>query len=81
MFVSASPYADLIFQDAAQQLRVIEQENRYYDKYLGPDFMRARRIVDCYAKASITTLSLNLILIYFIFVCVRYQFFSNPTLL
>lgn len=49
MFSSAPPYADLIFSDATQQLMVIEPRERYYSTYLGKDFMRARRIVDCHA--------------------------------
>uniref|UniRef100_A0A8D8LTG3 Serotransferrin n=1 Tax=Cacopsylla melanoneura TaxID=428564 RepID=A0A8D8LTG3_9HEMI len=52
MFSSAAPYADLIFQDATRQLRVIKPELRWYSDYLGPDFMRARRIVDCHAGAA-----------------------------
>lgn len=52
MFSSAPPYADLIFSDATQQLKVIEKNKRYYSSYLGSDFMRARRIVDCHAGAS-----------------------------
>lgn len=52
MFYSFPPYSDLIFQDATQQLQVIKPEKRRYDLYLGPDFMRARRIVDCQAGAS-----------------------------
>ncbi|XP_065201905.1 transferrin 2-like [Planococcus citri] len=52
MFMSPSPYSDLIFQDATQQLRVIESTYRSYDKYLGSDFMRAKRIVDCRASGS-----------------------------
>ena len=52
MFYSPPPYSDLIFQDATQQLEVIPPEKREYSSYLGPDFMRARRIVDCNAGAS-----------------------------
>ncbi|XP_026479929.1 melanotransferrin-like [Ctenocephalides felis] len=52
MFYSTPPYSDLIFQDATQQLQVIKPEKRRYDLYLGQDFMRARRIVDCQAGAS-----------------------------
>ncbi|XP_030749871.1 melanotransferrin [Sitophilus oryzae] len=52
MFTSEPPYADLIFQDATTQLQIIEPSKRYYSAYLGPDFMRARRIVDCHAGAS-----------------------------
>ncbi|XP_054267842.1 melanotransferrin [Macrosteles quadrilineatus] len=49
MFYSPPPYADLIFQDAAQQLAVLKPEERWYSTYLGKDFMRARRLVDCHA--------------------------------
>ncbi|XP_053985939.1 melanotransferrin [Hylaeus volcanicus] len=52
MFYSQPPYSDLIFQDATQQLVVIPAEKREFSAYLGPDFMRARRIVDCNAGAS-----------------------------
>ncbi|XP_076761863.1 transferrin 2 [Xylocopa sonorina] len=52
MFYSQPPYSDLIFQDATQQLMVIPPEKREFSAYLGPDFMRARRIVDCKAGAS-----------------------------
>ncbi|KAI4498584.1 hypothetical protein M0802_006290 [Mischocyttarus mexicanus] len=52
MFYSIPPYSDLIFQDAAQQLVVIPPEKRQFSAYLGPDFMRARRIVDCNAGAA-----------------------------
>ncbi|CAK9823344.1 MELTF [Anthophora retusa] len=52
MFYSQPPYSDLIFQDATQQLIVIPPEKREFSAYLGPDFMRARRIVDCNAGAS-----------------------------
>ncbi|XP_045473444.1 melanotransferrin [Harmonia axyridis] len=52
MFSSEPPFADLIFQDATTQLKVIDPEKRYFSAYLGPDFMRARRIVDCHAGSS-----------------------------
>lgn len=52
MFYSQPPYSDLIFQDATQQLVIIPPEKREFSAYLGPDFMRARRIVDCNAGAS-----------------------------
>lgn len=52
MFSSTPPYTDLIFQDATQQLKVIPRSKRYYSDYLGTDFMRARRIVDCHAGAG-----------------------------
>ncbi|XP_058796185.1 transferrin 2 [Phymastichus coffea] len=49
MFYSQPPYSDLIFQDATQQLAIIPPEKREYSAYLGQDFMRARRTVDCTA--------------------------------
>ncbi|KAK0159654.1 hypothetical protein PV327_010748 [Microctonus hyperodae] len=52
MFSSEQPYSDLIFQDAAQQLIVIPTEERKYSRYLGRDFMRAQRIVNCNAGAA-----------------------------
>ncbi|XP_076293770.1 transferrin 2 [Lasioglossum baleicum] len=52
MFFSEPPYSDLIFQDATQQLTVVPREKREFSAYLGGDFMRARRIVDCNAGAS-----------------------------
>lgn len=58
MFYSLPPYSDLIFQDATQQLVVIPKEKRDYSAYLGPDFLRARRVVDCAAGAAAITYSL-----------------------
>nr|CAD7458026.1 unnamed protein product [Timema tahoe] len=58
MFYSPPPYSDLIFQDATQQLKVIEPNERYYGSYLGGDFLRARRVVDCHAGAGLPTLSI-----------------------
>ncbi|XP_043490312.1 melanotransferrin [Polistes fuscatus] len=52
MFYSIPPYSDLIFQDATQQLVIIPPEKRQFSAYLGRDFMRARRIVDCNAGAA-----------------------------
>ncbi|XP_014218149.1 melanotransferrin [Copidosoma floridanum] len=53
MFYSQPPYSDLIFQDATQQLAVIPPEKRNYIAYLGEDFLRARRIVDCTAGSAV----------------------------
>lgn len=63
MFMSPPPYSDLIFQDATQQLRVIDPAYRSYDRYLGSDFMRARRIVDCRASGSISLFSVKVIVL------------------
>lgn len=52
LFYSTPPYTDLIFQDAAQQLVVVPKEKREFSAYLGPDFMKAKRITDCTAGAS-----------------------------
>lgn len=67
MYYSPSPYSDLIFQDATQQLVVIPPEKREYSMYLGPDFMRARRIVDCNAGASAISYSLLATIIMIVF--------------
>lgn len=52
MYYSLPPFSDLIFQDATQQLQIVEPSERYYSNYLGPDFMRAQRIVQCNAGAA-----------------------------
>ncbi|XP_039275547.1 melanotransferrin [Nilaparvata lugens] len=57
MFYSPPPHSDLIFQDAAQQLQVIKPSERYYSTYLGKDFMRAKRVVDCHAGVQATSAS------------------------
>lgn len=62
MFSSSPPYADLIFQDATTQLQVIPEEKRWFSDYLGKDFMRAKRLVDCYAGSSQTIASVSLII-------------------
>jgi hypothetical protein len=56
MFYSPPPYSDLIFQDAAQQLQVIGSAYRSYGRYLGKDFLRARRVVDCHAGSAVLKL-------------------------
>jgi hypothetical protein len=61
MFYSAPPYSDLIFQDAAQQLKVIPQEQRNYRDYLGKTFLKARALVDCRASAGRTSLNISII--------------------
>lgn len=53
MFTSPEPYSDLIFQDATQQLVPIDSPLRHYSEWLGDNFMRARRIVDCRAAGSV----------------------------
>ncbi|KAI4460422.1 transferrin [Holotrichia oblita] len=58
LFYSTPPHTDLIFQDAATQLKVIEPKYREYSAYLGRDFMRAKRIVDCYSGTPIINPSL-----------------------
>jgi len=70
MYYSPPPYSDLIFQDATQKLLVIPPEKREYSAYLGQDFMRARRIVDCNAGASAISYSViaTIVMIIFTFV-------------
>ena len=52
MFYSQPPYSDLILQDATTQLKIIPEEKRWYSDYLGKNFMRAKRLVDCYAGSN-----------------------------
>lgn len=63
MFFSPPPHSDLIFQDAAQQLQVIDPAYRSYGRYLGKDFLRARRVVDCDAGAAVLTLSIVVVFV------------------
>uniref|UniRef100_A0A182N1U8 Transferrin-like domain-containing protein n=1 Tax=Anopheles dirus TaxID=7168 RepID=A0A182N1U8_9DIPT len=57
MFFSIPPYHDLIFSDATRGLRVVDSDKRWFDAYLGPNFMRARRITDCHAGANSLSIS------------------------
>ena len=52
MFYSQPPYADLIFQDATQQLVVLKPEERHYRSYLDQDFLKAYAIVECKSGAE-----------------------------
>lgn len=61
MYHSDEPYADLIFQDATQQLVPLELEEQHYHPYLGLEFLNARYEVDCTAKGSTVLLSSVLI--------------------
>ena len=53
MFMSEPPFADLIFQDATQQLVVIPPEQRDYTKYLDREFLKAYTTVECRSSGSI----------------------------
>uniref|UniRef100_A0A1Q3FHF5 Putative lactotransferrin n=1 Tax=Culex tarsalis TaxID=7177 RepID=A0A1Q3FHF5_CULTA len=52
LFYSNPPYHDLIFSDATRELRLVPGDRRWFDAYLGADFLRARRITDCHAGAK-----------------------------
>lgn len=52
LFTSEPPYNDVIFQDATQKLQIVPPSQRHYHKYLGPEFLRARQLVDCQAGAA-----------------------------
>lgn len=58
MFVSPIElgYNDLIFQDATTSLVPIPEAKRNFIKYLGSDFLRAIRNVDCASSAHQTQL-------------------------
>lgn len=62
MFVSPveSGFSDLIFQDATSSLVPIPESKRNYQQYLGLEFMRAIRNVDC--ASSSLTLNLSFVL-------------------
>lgn len=67
MFSSEYGFYDLIFQDSTRQLQTIPAKERRYDIYLGKDYMRARRITDCYAAASKSTVSSLLVIVALVF--------------
>ena len=52
LFTSDPPYNDVISQDATQKLQIVPPSQRHYQQYLGPEFLRARQLVDCKASAS-----------------------------
>merc|ERR1712156_1057133 len=52
MFYSEPPFADLIFQDAAQKIIVLPEEQRNYRSYLGREFEKAYEEVICSASPS-----------------------------
>ena len=52
MFYSNPPYADLIFQDATQQLIVLPEEQWDYTKYLDREFLKAYEVVECRSEAE-----------------------------
>ncbi|XP_055603385.1 melanotransferrin [Uranotaenia lowii] len=56
LFYSNPPYHDLIFSDATRELRLVPRDKRWFDAYLGQDFLRARRITDCHAGGSVLKL-------------------------
>merc|ERR1712241_372510 len=73
MFYSESPYADLIFQDATQQLIVLPEIERDYTRYLDREFLKAYEVVECrstgnklinVAKFNIVMVVISIILIF-----------------
>jgi len=59
MFFSEPPYADLIFQDATQQLIVLPEEERHYTTYLDKEFLKAYAVVEC--RSDSTSISISTI--------------------
>ncbi|XP_069187443.1 transferrin 2 isoform X2 [Procambarus clarkii] len=57
MYHSEEPYADLIFQDATQQLVPLPLEEQHYHPYLGMEFLNARYEVDCTANTDVLHVS------------------------
>jgi melanoma-associated antigen p97 len=63
MFFSEPPYADLIFQDATQQLIVLPEEERHYTTYLDKEFLKAYAVVECRSGSTSINTSFVLLLI------------------
>jgi len=68
LFTSDRPYNDVIFQDATQKLEIVPPSQRHYREYLGPEFLRARQLVDCRAGAAAlrSTVSIALTLVFIV---------------
>nr|CAH0103781.1 unnamed protein product [Daphnia galeata] len=73
LFTSDPPYNDVIFQDATQKLQIVPPSQRHYHKYLGPEFLRARQLVDCQAGATSlkSSIAAALTIVVFVFNHVR----------
>merc|ERR1711902_488885 len=52
MFYSQPPYADLIFQDATQQLKELPREKQHYRSYLDRVFLKAYSVVECRSEGT-----------------------------
>ncbi|RWS21220.1 transferrin-like protein [Leptotrombidium deliense] len=52
MFTSEDEVHDLIFQDATSQLKAIPEHRRNYEIYLGHEFLKSMKVVDCTAAAA-----------------------------
>ncbi|KAF2363139.1 Transferrin-like domain [Trinorchestia longiramus] len=63
MFNSKDRFADVIFQDATQQLLPLPRELQHYHEYLGPEFLNARYRVDCTAGSIRLTASATLLVL------------------
>merc|ERR1712241_1459597 len=65
MFYSDPPYADLIFQDATQQLIELPEMERHYTKYLDPEFLKAYEVVECRSAGNrvINFAKLNVVMV------------------
>merc|ERR1719367_4604 len=53
MFYSQPPYADLIFQDATQQLKELPREKQHYRSYLDREFLKAYSVVECRSTGTL----------------------------
>ena len=61
MFYSEPPYADLIFQDATQQLIVLPNDTWSYTEYLDREFLKAYEVVECRSTSAKVALSLMMV--------------------
>jgi hypothetical protein len=62
MFYSQPPYADLIFQDATQQLKELPRHKQHYRSYLDREFLKAYSVVECRSKGSLPSSSQTLLI-------------------
>ena len=77
MYHSHTPFADLIFQDATQQLLELPEDKRDYTKYLDSEFLKAYTVVSCESHAiSISKFALGISKILMVVMSIHVIFIS-----
>ena len=77
MYHSHTPFADLIFQDATQQLLELPEDKRDYTKYLDSEFLKAYTVVSCESHAiSISKFALGISKILMVVMSIHVVFIS-----